>query len=256
MLKRAWTAVAALAVMLGAASPAAADIKINEFDSDAPGGASDWVELYNTGPAPVDIGGYLFKDWGENNTVTIPAGTMLGAGAFFATDVTGLGDGDTVRLFDGATLLDSDTYPGHPGVTWGRCPDGTGEFVDTAASTRGAANFCPPPVPETWPGGTDVSVLDAVDAFPGNLSGLAYQPSGTRAKGLVWGVRNDPATLYKIIPSGARGRSAPALACATPTVAATRTPRASRAPTVTPTASTCRSSATAAARSPASCAMT
>jgi lamin tail-like protein len=202
-LKLAWTAVAAFAVMLAAASPAAADIKINEFDSDAPGGASDWVELYNTGPAAVNIGGYLLKDEGENNTITIPAGETLGAGAFFATDVTGDGNGDTVRLFNGATLLDSYNYQGHPGVTWGRCPNGTGEFVDTAAATRGAANSCPPVPAETWPGGTDISVLDAADAFPVNLSGLAYQPSGTRAKGFLWGVRNDPATLYKIVPSGA-----------------------------------------------------
>ena len=151
----------------------------------------------------MNIGGYLLTDEGENNTITIPAGAMLGAGAFFATEVTGLGNGDTVRLFNGATLLDSYTYPGHPGVTWGRCQDGTGEVVNTAAATRGAANSCPSVPAETWPGGTDISVLDSVDAFGGNLSSLAYQPSGTRAKGFVWGVRNDPATLYKIIPSGA-----------------------------------------------------
>ena len=48
---------AALALVIGfaaAAAPASADIRINEIESQ---GRADWVELTNTGPAAVDIGG-------------------------------------------------------------------------------------------------------------------------------------------------------------------------------------------------------
>src|SRR3954471_5444359 len=139
--------------------------------------------------------------------MTIPAATTIPPGGFFPTDPTfGLGNPDGVTLRNGATVLDEYHYADHALNTWGRCPDGTGAFVNTSAATKGAANSCPaPPVPaETWPGGSAFSTLDSTDMFGGkNLSGLAYQASGTRAKGVLWAVRNDPSTLYKLVPSGA-----------------------------------------------------
>ena len=37
-----------------------------------------------------------------------------------------------------------------------------------------------------------------------NLSGLAYQPSGTSAPGVLWAVRNNPSTLYRLIWDGTK----------------------------------------------------
>jgi hypothetical protein len=57
----------------------------------------------------------------------------------------------------------------------GRCPDATGAFADTSASTPGTANTCAgdPPAAEAWPGGASVRVLDQKNEYPdANLSGL------------------------------------------------------------------------------------
>jgi hypothetical protein len=53
-----------------------------------------------------------------------------------------------------------------------------------------------------WPGGSAVSDADAAAVLGGNLSGLAYQPSGTGAPGVLWAVRNGPAVLYRLVWNG------------------------------------------------------
>jgi Lamin Tail Domain len=195
--------LAGLALALVSAAPAAADVRINEIESNDAAGGSDWVELYNTGAAQ-SIAGFQLKDSGEGNTITIPAATTLPAGGYAAINVTGLGNPDTVRLFDGvaAAAIDSYAYAAHAGVTYGRCPDGTGAFVNTYKATPGAANACGS---VDWPGPANaITALDAgADIIPTNFSGLAYQPSGTRAKGVLWGVQNNPGTLFRFVPSGA-----------------------------------------------------
>ena len=72
----------------------------------------------------------------------------------------GLGGADSARLFaaDGTTLVDSYTWTAHAATTYGRCPDGTGAFATTTASTKGAANACAGQTPAAaWPGGAGVS---------------------------------------------------------------------------------------------------
>jgi hypothetical protein len=196
--------LAGLVTALVATAPAFADIRINEVESQDLTGGPDWVELTNTGAAAVDIGGYTLRDDG-NNTMTIPAGTTLAPGAFFAINTSfGLGNPDGVTVLDGATTLDTYSYVAHAPATYGRCPDGTGALTWTTKVTKGAANACAP-MADPFPGGLAGTVLDEADAVSaaGNFSGLAYQPSGTRAKGVLWGVLNNPGTLYKMVPSGA-----------------------------------------------------
>ena len=90
-------------------------------------------------------------------------------------------------------------------TTYGRCPNGTGAFTTTAASTRGAANVCPGDVIALpWPGGSAVATADGVNVFGTNLSGLAYQPSGSSARGVLWAVRNSPSTLYRLVYDGTK----------------------------------------------------
>ncbi|WP_300594469.1 lamin tail domain-containing protein, partial [Microbacterium sp.] len=127
-------------------------IVINEIESSG-GDPGDWVELYNTGNGAVDLTGWIVKDNDDSHAIEIAAGTVIGAGGFVVvyTDTAvngfGLGNPDEPRLFlpDGVTLVDSHAYTEHaPSTTYGRCPDGTGEFVETFASTPGAANDCSP----------------------------------------------------------------------------------------------------------------
>jgi len=60
--------------------PAATTIRINEVESNG-GTPGDWVELYNPGPGPANLAGYVFKDNDDSRnhvlTATVPAGGYL-----------------------------------------------------------------------------------------------------------------------------------------------------------------------------------
>lgn len=144
---------------------------INELSADG----DDWIELFNAGDGPVDLSGLRVADQEEPgipklaDAMTIPDGTMLEAGAYLFiladqdppvegfTDVCapgpapclqagfGLsqGNGDEVFVVDADdAIVLSSPYPADAAVvgeSWGRLPDGTGEFTITAP-TPGATN--------------------------------------------------------------------------------------------------------------------
>ncbi|WP_188284753.1 lamin tail domain-containing protein [Streptomyces sp. CBMA29] len=184
-------------------------VKINEVESNG-GTPGDWVELTNTSPASVDISGWLVKDNDDSHVFTVPAGTSVAPGGFLALDVEsafGLGSADSARLFlpDGTTLVDAYSWTAHAATTYGRCPDGTGDFETTAASTKGAANACAGQVAASpWPGGSSVTTVDGANVFGTNLSGLAYEGSGGPTPGVLWAVKNGPSTLYRLEWDGAK----------------------------------------------------
>ena len=163
MKKQIWIsalgAVLAVTGILPAAAPVdtyAADsentVFINEIESDDPDGGNDWVEIINAGSTAVDISGWFVTDdkglerLTEDKTWGIAEGTVLEAGAVLVLEDSidfdfGLGKEDTVSLYDGSSAqMDSYTYAGHAAGTYSRVPDGTGNFVDQAA-TRGALNI-------------------------------------------------------------------------------------------------------------------
>lgn len=139
----------AVVPLLGATSPASAadapTVRINEVET-----STDWVELINTGASPVDVSGWFVRDDNDERTLTIAPDTVIPAGGFLAVDVDvdpngfGLGKADAARIFtaDGVTLVDSFSWTMHPATSFGRCADGTGEFRETNAATKGAANDC------------------------------------------------------------------------------------------------------------------
>jgi len=152
------TALALTVPLAATLTPAAAEqiaalptVVINEVESSG-GAPVDWIEITNTGAAPVDVSGWILRDDKNTSTVTIPAGSVLAAGGFLAMDVDvdggfGLGGADSARLFaaDGTTLVDSYSWTAHAATTYGRVPDGTGAFVVTAASSKGAPNVAAAP---------------------------------------------------------------------------------------------------------------
>lgn len=179
-----------LAVVAGAAAPASAattDVKINEVES-SDGTSRDWIELTNVGSAAVDVSGWVLMD-NQARNLPIPAGTTIAPGGYYAMDVDdptvtgqfGLGGGDSARLFlaDGTTVVDTYTWTTAAAVTYGRCPDGTGAFVNTVAATKGAANACAAP-----PGGIVFNEVesngDAIGDFAevANTSGSPIDISG------------------------------------------------------------------------------
>ncbi len=179
-------------------------IKISEVESNDP----DFIELTNTGKTTVDLSGFLLRDDGDSpsHTYTIPAGTMLAPGAFKAFDALpfGLGSSDKARLYNQlGVVLDTTVWTMHPPTSYGRCPDPLGTattpFIANVAVTKGAANSCP----TAWPGGGAIATVDLLNAFPSNLSGLIYEiGTGPGGADVLWGIRNDPSTMYRLVLSG------------------------------------------------------
>jgi hypothetical protein len=115
----------------------------------------DWIEITNLG-GDADIGGYSLSDQElQPGKAFIPNNTIIPAGGHLKLDV-GIGDIDFQLDEDGSegislfardlNLVDSATFPsGGAGtgtnlVTWGRLPDGTGQFTTLATPTPAAAN--------------------------------------------------------------------------------------------------------------------
>ena len=188
-----------------APSPGAANVcqsvRVNEVESNG-GTPGDWIELINVTAASIDVSGWIVKDNDDAHSYAVPAATSIAAGARLVVEEAGLGFGlggdDSARLFrpDGTTLVDSYAWTAHATTSYGRCADGTGDFVTTRTTTKGAANDCPPPnfgvdtVP--WPGRQDVTFGDPQDAFvtnvsAGDVSGLAFDPNNP---GVLWAVKN------------------------------------------------------------------
>ncbi|HTJ34739.1 MAG TPA: lamin tail domain-containing protein [Dactylosporangium sp.] len=183
--------------------PAPSSVRINEVESNG-GTPGDWVELVNTAAAPIDVSGWVVKDNDDTHVFTIAAGTSIAAGGFLALDVDpvfGLGSADSARLFQpGGALVDSYSWTAHAATTYGRCPDGKGDFTTTTVDTKGKANACPGQTPASpWPGGAAVSTVDAANTFGTNLSGLAYE-----GQNVLWAVKNGPGTLYRLSWDGAQ----------------------------------------------------
>ena len=138
-------------------------VVINEVNSSP----DDWIELYNTGDAAVDVGGYEIRDNSDKHRWQFAEGTSIEAGGFLVVEATsegllydsdtgtyatgtfdiGLGSEDSVRLYDASgELVDSYSWTEHAEydgdtslASFGRYPDGTGSFALTV-ETKGAAN--------------------------------------------------------------------------------------------------------------------
>ncbi|WP_426241424.1 lamin tail domain-containing protein [Nocardioides sp. LHG3406-4] len=138
-------------------SPAALlnKIKINEVESSGDAVNGNWIELTNVTGAAIDVSGAILSDNNNGHIFTIPASTTIPAGgykAFVVQDAAevgafGLGDVDSARLFVAGTVdlatatpVDSFSWNTHSPKTYGRVPNGSGAFTNTAAATFGTAN--------------------------------------------------------------------------------------------------------------------
>lgn len=115
----------------------------------------DWVELYNTTGAPVDISRWYISD--SFNVLTeyqIPMGTVVPAHGFIVFDQNSLGFGFSSACGDAVILSAADAQgnltglrdyfeigPIENGVTIGRFPDGTGNEHRLAAASIAAPNL-------------------------------------------------------------------------------------------------------------------
>ncbi|MGO3151073.1 MAG: lamin tail domain-containing protein [Galactobacter sp.] len=195
---------------------------VNEVETN--GDDVDWVELANPGDAALDLSGYVFTDSeSAEHSYTLPSDTVIPAGGLLVVTQQenaapgfdfGLGSEDAVKIFEpNASLTDEPlveySWTSHAKKTWGRCPDVTGDFMDTYESSPGEANVCEDPGPSApagspWPGGQDLKVLDDGDEDRGDWSGIDVEPSAPDTKasdgghGRLWVVQNGDGELYRL----------------------------------------------------------
>lgn len=179
---------------------ACSPVRINEIESDA-GTSADWVELVNISDVPVDVSGWTVKDSTDIGSVKLAAGTTIAAKAYTVVEGLTLDDGDTVRLFqtDGTTVAESYAWTNPAAVTYARCKDGLGDFVNATAATKGAANACPGLDTEPWPGSQNIRTADLEATFVQDLSGLAFDPKNSD---ILWAAQNKLGTLFKLKRDG------------------------------------------------------
>jgi len=135
---------------------AESNLVINEVvakSTDANGETQpDWIELFNIGEA-LDIGGYSLKDENDEGVMEFAAGTTIGSGEYLVVEkddlgengfAFGLGSSDSVRLYNAAEeLIDTTSWndgDASANTSWGRIPNGEGEFKTLYTITQDAEN--------------------------------------------------------------------------------------------------------------------
>lgn len=163
LVKRSRLGFLVLAITQG---PAQAQLVINEVmadnastieDPDEPGRFEDWLELYNAGPADLDLSGmYLTDDLSEPTRWQVPSGVGIGSGEyliFWTDDDNEQGDthtnfnlraaGEVIGLYDtdGRTLVDSVRLDQQEAdISFGRSPDGAERWCFMGDPSPGAPN--------------------------------------------------------------------------------------------------------------------
>ena len=133
----------------------------NDFAFPGPNGDyPDWIEIYNAGSEDVMLGGYYMADDLADpealyeipstypDSVTVPAGGYIifyadkGESSVLSLNFKLSGGGEQVGLWDtGKAVLDSITYgPQGADTSYGRYPDGTGDWGFMVDYTPGATN--------------------------------------------------------------------------------------------------------------------
>jgi uncharacterized protein YjiK len=144
-------------------------------------GGVDYVELFNSGPNQVDIGGYFLSD--PKNVFTFPSPTIIAAGAFktYCRGYPGSFDFGLSATADDVSFVDKDgsfifigTVQTSSTSTYQRLPDGTYGFGPPSPN---ATNAVPAAViNEVAPAGTQSSVcgggqyVELTNIGPGRLS--------------------------------------------------------------------------------------
>ncbi|MBZ0268629.1 CotH kinase family protein, partial [bacterium] len=125
--------------------------------ADDAGDYDDWIEVANIGSFPIDLDGLGLTDHFEGVPDYVFPDTTLAPGDYlivWADEETGEGafhapfkldaDGEDVYLTDGAVIIDAVTFPALASDgSWGRWPDGTGEWALLSAATPDAENENP-----------------------------------------------------------------------------------------------------------------
>lgn len=143
--------------------PTVGQVVINEFlavnqsgATDDAGQHEDWIELYNTSNTPLNLSGlYLSDSYINPFKYTFPGNTVIPAYGYLtiwadedSPTTSALhcnfklsGSGEKIILSKANGILDSITFAAqNADISFGRCPDGTGEFSILSTSSYNLSN--------------------------------------------------------------------------------------------------------------------
>src|SRR6478609_8506883 len=208
--------------LIGSLTSFGQNIVINEFQSsnsvtiaDEDGDYSDWIELYNTGTISVNLSGYGLSDnptaplkWVFPNISLLPNQYLLVWASGKNRNISGKplhtnfkisSTGNSISLSNPSGTIINNVSPAAlaPDISYGRSPNGTGNFVYFSKCTPGAVNsivgystFMNPPkfsadggfysqgfslnLSSSEAGSTILYTLDGSDPDPNNLNGTTY----------------------------------------------------------------------------------
>jgi len=160
----------------------------------------DFIELFNPNTAPADLGGLFLTDTpiGAPTRHRIPDLTFVRASGYFVFTADGQDDkvdhvgfnlssdvGEIALNSPALETIDSVVYgPQRPGVSMGRCPDGSSAITFLVLPTPGSPNACPsgPSQPPVVPFITDTNIWryeqSGTDLAPFNWNATNYNDSG------------------------------------------------------------------------------
>ncbi|HXJ59613.1 MAG TPA: lamin tail domain-containing protein [Verrucomicrobiae bacterium] len=148
----AWAASDAIGGSPGRLEPLGSEplrpVVINEFlaHTDAP--QLDFIELFNAGEQPLDLGGAFLSDSAGTNKFRFPSPTLISARGFVSLDQDQLGfslkaAGERIFLINSnqTRVIDAIGFNGQArGISSGRFPDGASAIQELSAPTPGTAN--------------------------------------------------------------------------------------------------------------------
>jgi hypothetical protein len=123
-------------------------IELNEVQP-AENSRDGWIELFNPTTNAVDVSDWTLIDSNFfGPTFTFATGSVIPPGGFLVIEESALpfdlDATDNASLFSRfGVLVDVIFWPGQPGTTYGRCPNGNALVDVTRAPTKGTANACP-----------------------------------------------------------------------------------------------------------------
>lgn len=176
-------------VLVAVSVPAVGEVVINEFlasnladTADENGAYEDWIELYNRTAIPLNLNGlYLTDDYTNPTKFALPD-LILAPNTYLiiwadenSSSLSSVhcnfklsASGEQLMLSTaGGTVIDSVTFGlQDPDISYGRCPNGYGNFTYFSPTTCNAMNTCPASVEE------NVSDNYSVSAYPNPANGL------------------------------------------------------------------------------------
>ena len=140
----------------------------------------------------------------------IPSGTTIPGGGYLVLEQAALGfeldAADAARLFaaqrhHALRLVHLGRARGH--VATGAARTAPGRSPRPRSSPRARSTTAPGDlVTEPWPGGATIATADVAGQLGGDISGLAYDGSGSATPGVLWAVDNGAGALLRLLWNG------------------------------------------------------